>query len=183
VQANRCRDIIRGLLDFSRQKKPDKTLCNVNTLLQGCISLVEKQALFHNIKVVLKLEEDPPMVILDPSQVERVFLNLIINAAEAMDGNGTLTMTTKHNRKKKTIEIIVQDTGHGISKENISKVFDPFFTTKETGHGVGLGLAITYGIVKEHNGTITVKSELEKGTIFTMSFPLTSTALGMPDGN
>lgn len=183
VQANRCRDIIRGLLDFSRQKKPDKTLCNVNTLLQGCISLVEKQAIFHNIKVVLKLEENLPMVILDPSQIERVFLNLIINAAEAMDGNGTLSLTTKHNRKKKNVEIKVQDTGHGISKENISKVFDPFFTTKETGHGVGLGLAISYGIVKEHNGTITVDSELEKGTTFTMNFPLKSTSLGLPDGN
>ena len=182
VQANRCRDIIRGLLDFSRQKKPDKMLCDVNALLQGCISLVEKQALFHNIKVVLKLEENPPMVVLDPSQVERVFLNLIINAAEAMDGVGTLTLTTKHNRKKKTIEIKVQDTGHGISKENIGKVFDPFFTTKETGHGVGLGLAITYGIVKEHNGTITVESELEKGTTFLVSFPLNISALGMTDG-
>ena len=182
VQANRCRDIIRGLLDFSRQKKPDKTLCNINGLLQGCISLVEKQALFHNIKVVLNLEENPPMVVLDPSQVERVFLNLIINAAEAMDGVGTLTLTTKHNRKKKTIEIKVQDTGHGISKENMNKVFDPFFTTKETGHGVGLGLAITYGIVKEHNGTITVESELEKGTTFIMTFPL-STTLGIADGN
>jgi len=182
VQANRCRDIIRGLLDFSRQKKPDKTLCDVNALLQGCISLVEKQALFHNIKVVQKFEENPPMVILDPSQVERVFLNLIINAAEAMDGNGTLTLTTKHNRKKKTIEIKVQDTGHGISKENISKVFDPFFTTKETGHGVGLGLAISYGIVKEHNGTITVESELENGTTFLVSFPLKISTLGMTDG-
>ena len=95
VQANRCRDIIRGLLDFSRQKKPDKTLCNVNTLLRGCISLVEKQAIFHNIKVIMNLEENLPMVVLDPSQVERVFLNLIINAAEAMDGNGTLTLTTR----------------------------------------------------------------------------------------
>lgn len=183
VQANRCRDIIRGLLDFSRQKKPDKMLCDVNALLQGCISLVEKQALFHNIKVVLKLEENPPLVILDPSQVERVFLNLIINAAEAMDGVGTLTLTTRHNRKKKTVEIKVQDTGHGISKENIGKVFDPFFTTKETGHGVGLGLAISYGIVKEHNGTIIVESELEKGTTFIVSFPLKISTLGMKDGN
>jgi two-component system NtrC family sensor kinase len=133
--------------------------------------------------VILNLEDNPPMVILDPSQVERVFLNLIINAAEAMDGNGTLTLTTKHNRKKKTMEIQVQDTGHGISAENMSKVFDPFFTTKETGHGVGLGLAITYGIVKEHNGNITVESELEKGTTFTVSFPLTSPTQSMTDGN
>jgi two-component system NtrC family sensor kinase len=183
VQANRCRDIIRGLLDFSRQKKPDKMLCNVNTLLQGCISLVEKQAIFHNIKVFLNLEENLPLVILDPSQVERVFLNLIINAAEAMDGNGSLTLTTKHLRKVKAIEIKVQDTGHGITKENISKVFDPFFTTKETGHGVGLGLAISYGIVKEHNGDLFVESELEKGTTFTVRFSLKNIASGMTDGN
>jgi len=178
VQANRCRDIIRGLLDFSRQKKPDKMLCNVNTLLQGCVSLVENQAAFQNIKMVLHLEENPPMVVLDPSQVERVFLNLIINAADAMDGNGTLTLTTKHNRENKTIEIKVQDTGHGISNESMEKIFDPFFTTKETGHGVGLGLAISYGIVKEHNGTISVESELGKGAAFTVSFPLVATLPG-----
>jgi two-component system NtrC family sensor kinase len=123
------------------------------------------------------------MVILDPSQVERVFLNLILNAADAMDGNGTLTLTTKHLRKKKAIEIKVQDSGHGISKENMSKIFDPFFTTKETGHGVGLGLAISYGIVKEHNGSISVESELEKGTTFTVSFPLKSAEHGLTDGN
>jgi two-component system NtrC family sensor kinase len=183
VQANRCRDIIRGLLDFSRHKNPDKTLCNVNGLLQACVSLVEKQASFQNIRVRWDLEENPPMVILDPSQVERVFLNLILNAADAMDGNGTLTLTTKHLRKKKAIEIKVQDSGHGISKENMSKIFDPFFTTKETGHGVGLGLAISYGIVKEHNGSISVESELEKGTTFTVSFPLKSAEHGLTDGN
>jgi len=118
------------------------------------------------------------MVVLDPSQVERVFLNLIINAADAMDGNGTLTLTTKLNRENKTIEIIVQDSGHGISNENLEKIFDPFFTTKETGHGVGLGLAISYGIVKEHNGTISVESELGKGAAFTVSFPLVASLPG-----
>jgi two-component system NtrC family sensor kinase len=183
IQANRCRDIIRGLLDFSRHKNPDKTLCNVNSLLKGCISLVEKQANFLNIKVIMNFEDNLPLVILDPSQVERVFLNLIINAAEAMDGNGTLTLTTSYNQEIKAIEIKVQDTGHGITKENISKVFDPFFTTKETGHGVGLGLAISYGIVKEHNGDLTVESELEKGTTFTLNFPVKNPASGMTDGN
>lgn len=182
VQANRCRDIIRGLLDFSRQKKPDKTPCNINALLQGCVSLVEKQALFQNIKIVWNLDDNLPRVILDPSQVERVFLNLIINAAEAMDGNGKLTLTTRHNRKKRIVEIKVQDTGHGITEENISKIFDPFFTTKETGHGVGLGLAISYGIVKEHKGNLYVESELEKGTTFIVSFPLTLSSTGTANG-
>jgi len=179
---NRCRDINRGLLDFSRQKKPDKMLCSVNTLLQGCISLVEKQALFHNIKVTTDLDNDLPMVILDPSQVERVFLNLIIDAADAMDGNGDLHLSTKHNKEKKCVEIRVQDTGHGISKANMEKIFDPFFTTKETGHGVGLGLAITYGIVKEHKGNIFVESEAGKGTTFTISFPLSKVKSGTVNG-
>jgi two-component system NtrC family sensor kinase len=182
VQANRCRDIIRGLLDFSRQKKPDKTLCNVNTLLQGCISLVEKQALFHNISVHTDFQEDLPMVVLDPSQVERVFLNLVINAAEAMDRNGKLYLATRHNRKKKCVEIKVEDTGHGISTENMKKIFDPFFTTKETGHGVGLGLAISYGIVREHGGSLSVASELERGTTFTVSLPLATREDGKEDG-
>lgn len=178
VQANRCRDIIRGLLDFSRQKKPDKTLCDINALLKGCVSLVDKQVLFQNIEIVWKLEEDLPRVVLDPSQVERVFLNLIINAAEAMDGTGTLTLATKHFRRKKIVEIRVHDTGHGITEENINKIFDPFFTTKETGHGVGLGLAISYGIVKEHKGNLYVESELEKGSTFIVSFPLKTSDIG-----
>lgn len=182
VQANRCRDIIRGLLDFSRHKNPDKTLCNVNTLLKGCISLVEKQAPFHNIQLVTDLESNLPSVVLDPSQIERVFLNLIINAADAMDGNGRLIITTRHNRNKESIEIRVQDTGHGISAENMPKIFDPFFTTKETGHGVGLGLAISYGIVQEHGGSITVESELEKGATFTVSLPLQKSKVDATDG-
>ncbi len=183
VQANRCRDIIRGLLDFSRHKTPDKTLCSVNNLLRGCISLVEKQAAFHNIEVTMDLDDQLPMVILDPSQIERVFLNLIINAADAMNGIGELTLSTKLNRKKACIEISVQDTGHGISEENMEKIFDPFFTTKETGHGVGLGLAISYGIIKDHNGNISVESEEGKGTTFTVSFPLTTVENGTEHGN
>jgi two-component system, NtrC family, sensor kinase len=183
VQANRCRDIIRGLLDFSRQKKPDKMMCSANTLLQGCISLVEKQAAFHNIEVSMNLDNELPLVILDPSQVERVFLNLIINAADAMNGTGQLTLSTKYNRTKECVEINVQDTGHGITEENMEKIFDPFFTTKETGHGVGLGLAISYGIVKEHGGNISVESEVGKGTTFTVSFPLAKANIGTSDGN
>jgi two-component system, NtrC family, sensor kinase len=182
IQANRCRDIIRGLLDFSRHKNPDKILCNVNTLLKGCISLVEKQAPFHNIRLVTDFESDLPSVVLDPSQIERVFLNLIINAADAMDGNGRLTISTCLDQKKDVVEIHVQDTGHGISAENMPKIFDPFFTTKETGHGVGLGLAISYGIVQEHGGSITVESELNKGTTFTVNLPLPKSKVDETDG-
>ena len=178
VQANRCRDIIRGLLDFSRQKNPDKTMCSVNNLLQGCISLVENQAIFHNIEIVMDLDNSLPMVVVDPSQVERVFLNLIINAAEAMEGTGKLTIRTTMGYASKCVEIDVIDTGPGILPQHLEKIFDPFFTTKETGHGVGLGLAISYGIVKEHNGRLTVESNPGKGTTFTVCLPLENEKVG-----
>ena len=172
IQADRCRDIIRGLLDFSRQKKPVKTLTNINELLRRCVSLVENQAQFHNIAVVQNLDETLPMIVVDPSQIERVFLNLIINAAEAMNSGGTLILTTSFGINVKNIEIEMKDSGHGISEENMEKIFNPFFTTKDVGHGVGLGLAISYGIVKEHNGEITVESEIGKGAKFIVSLPI-----------
>ena len=172
VQADRCKEIIRGLLDFSRQRQPNKTLCDTNAILQNCISLVENQALFHNITVKKDFSTDLPMAVLDPSQMERVFINLIINAAEAMDGNGCLTMATRLNQSSQSIEIDFIDSGHGIEEENITKIFDPFFTTKEVGHGTGLGLAISFGIVKKHQGNITVRSVLGKGSTFRVHLPI-----------
>jgi len=173
VQADRCKEIIRGLLDFSRQRQPNKTLCDINSILQNCISLVENQALFHNITVNKVLAADLPLAVLDPSQMERVFINLIINAAEAMDGNGYLTMKSRLNQATQSIEIDFIDSGHGIDEENLNKIFDPFFTTKEVGHGTGLGLAISFGIVKKHQGNITVKSVLSKGSTFRVHLPVT----------
>ena len=173
AQANRSRDIIRGLLDFSRQRKPDKTLCDVNVVLKECVSLLEKQALFHNIQINMKLDEIVPSTIIDPSQIERVFINMIVNAADAMEGNGKLDLSTRYNPSDHFIEVEFKDTGHGIAKENMERIFDPFFTTKDTGHGVGLGLAISFGIIKEHNGTISVESEVGKGTTFLVRLPVT----------
>jgi two-component system NtrC family sensor kinase len=172
TQANRCRDIIRGLLDFSRQRKPDKTLCDLNDVLNGCVSLLEKQALFHNIQLTCNMQPDLPKAVIDPSQIERVFMNIIINAAEAMDGFGRLTLATRYDEEKRFIEIEFVDTGPGIAKENLDRIFDPFFTTKDTGHGVGLGLAISFGIVKEHKGTIAVESEVGRGTTFIVRLPV-----------
>ncbi|MBT3190594.1 MAG: HAMP domain-containing protein [Anaerolineae bacterium] len=172
VQANRCRDIIRGLLDFSRQRKPDKALNNINMIFGDCISLVEHQALFHNIKIFKKFQESLPLAVFDASQVERVFINLIINAAEAMEGNGKLSLETRLDAKKEFVECIISDTGTGISEENLKKIFDPFFTTKDVGHGTGLGLAISYGVIKNHKGNISVESESGKGTTFIVRLPL-----------
>jgi two-component system NtrC family sensor kinase len=182
VQANRSRDIIRGLLDFSRQRKPDKTLCNINNLLIESLSFFENQALFHNIEVKTNLVCDLPSIVIDPSQVQRVFINMIANAAEAMNGNGKLFVSTNCDRERGCIETVFTDTGSGISEENLEKIFDPFFTTKETGHGVGLGLAISYGIIKEHGGSISVESEAGKGTTFIIRLPVTSLEAGTIHG-
>ena len=181
AQANRSRDIIRGLLDFSRQRKPDKTLCDVNVVLKECISLLEKQALFHNIQITMTLDENLPSTIIDPSQIERVFINMIVNAADAMEGNAKLDLTTRFDPEDHFIEVEFKDTGHGIAKENMERIFDPFFTTKDTGRGVGLGLAISFGIIKEHNGTISVESEVGKGTTFVVRLPVTKDEEGVKD--
>jgi len=173
TQANRCRDIVRGLLDFSRQRKPNKTLYDVNKVLRECVSLLENQALFHNIQIKDDLDPKLPMTVIDPSQIERVFMNIIINAAEAMDGKGKLDLTTKFDPVERLIEATFSDTGPGITKGNLEKIFSPFFTTKDAGHGVGLGLAISYGIVSEHKGTILVESEIGKGTTFIVRIPVT----------
>jgi two-component system NtrC family sensor kinase len=172
TQANRCRKIVRGLLDFSRQSKPDARPCNVNTVLQECVSLVASQALFHNIEIVRRLGENLPLVPMDPSQMQQVFMNMIINAAEAMTADGRLTLTTREDASGGFLEVEFADTGGGIREADLEKIFDPFFTTKEERRGTGLGLAISYGIVKEHRGTIAVESTVGKGTTFVVRLPL-----------
>ena len=171
-QANRCRDIIRGMLDFSRQRKPDKALNNINTVLGGCLSLLEHQALFHNIQIRKNFQADLPLAIIDASQIERVFINLIMNAAEAMEGSGELSLETSFDKEQENIKIKIADTGPGIEAENLKKIFDPFFTTKEIGQGTGLGLAISYGIVQGHKGKLTVTSKVGEGSTFLVSLPL-----------
>jgi two-component system NtrC family sensor kinase len=171
VQANRCTEIIRGLLDFARQRKPLKQPCDVNGVLQECLALIGDQALLQNIQMQRNLQASLPLVIVDPSQIQQVFMNMLINAAEAMDGRGQLTLTTRVDPAGGFVEVAFADTGRGISEENIERIFDPFFTTKDVGHGTGLGLAISYGIIREHKGTITVDSEVGHGTCFTVRLP------------
>jgi two-component system NtrC family sensor kinase len=174
TQANRCKDIIRALLDFSRQRQPDMTVCDVNSILEGSVSLVEDQALFHNIKIIKEWDPNLPTAVIDPSQIERVFMNIIINAAEAMEGSGTLTLESRFDPIEQDLVIDITDTGPGIAEENLERVFDPFFTTKDIGHGTGLGLAISYGIVTKHNGSISLLSEEGKGTTFSIHLPVSA---------
>jgi two-component system, NtrC family, sensor kinase len=170
-QTERCRDIVKGLLEFSRQSKGDSEPVNLNDVLQNTLSLIGKQAQFFNIKLVCELEPELPPVVADRSQFQQVFINILMNAVQAVQEHGTITVRTRHNRPENSVEIAISDTGTGIPPEQIDRIFDPFFTTKESGHGTGLGLSIAYGIVTTHGGKISVESDVGKGSTFTIRVP------------
>ncbi len=172
AQATRCREIVKGLLDFARQSEPEMSVVNINVILDQALALVEKQALFHNIRVVKELCRDSVQAMADSSQIQQVFVNIIINAAEAIEGAGELSLRTRRSEDGNYVSVVFADTGSGIPEKNIDKLFDPFFTTKEVGHGTGLGLAISYGIIERHKGTIEVRSKPGMGTTFTVHLPL-----------
>ena len=169
-QATRCKEIVKGLLDFSRQTEPEMNQKDINKIVNDVLSLVERQVMFQNIKVTKKLSKSLPMVMLDEAQIQQVFMNIVLNAVEAIEGQGELIIETTSNGE--FIETKFIDTGCGISEQNIEKLFEPFFSYKKKGHGIGLGLAISYGIIKKHNGEIIVKSEVGKGSSFTIRLPL-----------
>jgi len=170
-QTERCRDIVKGLLEFSRQSKGNAEPVDLNKVLQDTLLLIGKQAFFFNIEVVCRLEAELPPVVADPSQFQQVFINVLMNAVQAMDERGTITIETRHNSADNSVEVAISDTGRGIPAEYINRIFDPFFTTKAGGHGTGLGLSIAYGIVTTQGGSISVQSEAGKGSTFTIRIP------------
>jgi len=170
-QTTRCRNIVRGLLDFARQRKPDKKEWDIHTLIDRTLTLIENQARFQNIRIVKEFKTNIPMLFVDGDQIQQVFMNIIINGADAMTGDGG-TLTIKTNMNDGMAEVSFTDSGGGIAKEHLSKLFDPFFTTKETGKGTGLGLAISYGIIQSHGGDIEVESQLGKGSTFRIKLPI-----------
>jgi PAS domain S-box-containing protein len=166
----RCRKIITSLLDFARQTKPTKKLCNINDVAGESLVLTRKQAAFNDVTVVQNLSEDIPLMKVDKDQLQQVFINLILNAMQATDSGGKISVSTTYIPTDGVVETIISDTGKGISTENIDKIFDPFFTTRES--GTGLGLAITHGIVEKHGGSIDVQSNPGSGTTFKIKLPV-----------
>ena len=182
-EAGRCKEIVKSLLEFARQTEPKMEPTDVNRAISDGLFFLVNQALFHNIDIVKKLDSFLPFVQGNAGQLKQVFMNIIVNAAEAMHGNGTLTITTFRPPDGKTVFVEFADTGEGIPAENLTRIFDPFFTTKEVGKGTGLGLATSYGIVEDHGGKISVKSQVGEGTTFTIELPVhqgTQTILESP---
>ena len=166
--------IVSDLLAFSRRSKPQRSPSDLNRLVRTTVGLIGHKLKLIGADPVLDLEPDLPMVECDGSQIQQVILNLVLNAAEAMQARqgGRLTVTTRLNEARDAVEMSIEDTGEGIAPENLAKIFDPFFTTKPEGKGVGLGLAVLYGIVKAHEGEVEVSSRRDAGTTFTVTLPL-----------
>jgi len=168
--------IVSDLLAFSRGSKPRRAAADLNKLVRTTLNLTGHKLKLVNAETVLQLQDDLPPVECDASQIQQVILNLVMNGAQAMQScdGGKLTIRTRLLPDGENVELCVQDTGEGIAPENLPKIFDPFFTTKAEGKGVGLGLAVLYGIVKAHDGEVEVKSKRSEGTTFIISLPLKS---------
>jgi two-component system NtrC family sensor kinase len=180
--ANQCRNIVKSLLAYSRQTSANKETIDFNDLVEQSLGLIRDQRLFINIEVVKKLSDEKMLIKVDRSQFNQVIINLVINAIDAMERKGTLTLRTYCDKGKKRgvgkpgaagfAYLEVSDTGCGISEENLPRIFDPFFTTKDPGKGTGLGLSTVYGIVQENGGNIWVKETSQAGTTFTLELRL-----------
>ena len=173
-ETSRVGHIVSDLLSFSRRGKPQRSPADLNRLVKTTVSLVDHKLKLANITLDLKLADNLPGVHCDGGQIQQVVLNLVLNAAESMQsrGSGVVTVVTAPGDDGQSVKLSVRDTGEGIPTEILPRIFDPFFTTKSDGKGVGLGLAVSYGIVHAHNGEIEAKSVVGKGTIFTVSLPL-----------
>lgn len=169
--AERCKEIVKNLLAYSRQTRPSKDIFYLNTLISESLRLIRDQKLFMNVKIIKDLDEQQILINADKNQLCQVIINLVINAIDAMDGRGTLTLKTYRNLEVGKAYVEVSDTGTGIPEENLTKVFDPFFTTKEVGKGTGLGLSMAYGILEENHGKITIEKSDETGTVILLELP------------
>lgn len=179
--AHRAASIVQRLLDFARQRPPERKAVQLNELTTATLDLIGYSLETRNIEIVTDLQPDLPLVMADPQQVQQVLINLVTNAQQAMlthNESGRVRISTRHTAvdeaEKDAIEITISDNGPGIPPQLQSRIFDPFFTTKDVGEGTGLGLAVCHGIITEHGGTITLRSAVNQGTIFIVRLPIGS---------
>jgi len=176
-----CTSVVRALLNFARASEPKKTRCDIRSCLNDVLAVLEPQMRKEAVTVHVDTGPDLPHIVLDEPQMKQVFMNLIINAIQAMPDGGTIEVRALTDDARKQIIVEVSDTGAGIAEKHLNRIFDPFFTTKTAGKGTGLGLAVSYGIVEQHGGEITVLSALGKGTMFTVALPLEESGQGGDD--
>ena len=181
-ETKRSAAIIRRLLDFAREKAPEKKFADLNRLIEDTVRIVEKPAHLRDIRIELDLERNLPPVWVDANMIEQVIMNMLVNAQQAIEEEGSITVRTRRSVQPKSpepgakpvsmVEITISDTGCGIPESDLKRIFDPFFSSKEVGKGTGLGLSVSHGIVQAHGGLIEVESSIGKGSTFRVYLPL-----------
>ena len=171
TQSERACDIVKNLLDFSRTERPDRSSLEAREIVRSTVALVKNQILLAGIILDTEIPEGLPPVYGSLRSLQQVFMNLLLNAIQAMPNGGTITISVAPEPPD-LVRFDIRDTGMGMKPEAIEHIFEPFFTTKSVGHGTGLGLAVVYSIVKRHGGQIAVKSEIGSGTVFTVLLPI-----------
>jgi two-component system, NtrC family, sensor kinase len=177
-ETSRVGRIVSDLLAFSRRSRPQRAPADLNAVVRMTLSLASHKMKLNGVEVDVDLQEDLPAVSCDTSQMQQVTLNLLLNAAESTLSKGGGRVAVRTRASGDAVLLAVEDNGEGIPQENLSKIFDPFFTTKAEGKGVGLGLAVLYGIVQAHGGDVEVTSQPGQGTTFTVSLPLAQPETG-----
>ncbi|MCK5783005.1 MAG: GAF domain-containing protein [Desulfobacterales bacterium] len=180
TETQRCKVIIQGLLEFSRDNEPQKVPANVNDILDKALSILNNEFFIHHIRIDEDLENNLPLILLDADQIEQVLINILLNAAHAIEKDGIISIKTCMDAEQAKLSIEITDNGRGITEKEMSKIFDPFFSTKPS--GTGLGLAVSYGIIRNHEGDIRVESRAGKGSCFTIDLPILPEASGKAEG-
>jgi len=170
--SERAKETVKELLEFARQTNHEMKPQDINEIISRTIFLLENQSIFHNITIEKNLADNLPWIRGDAQQLNHVFMNIILNAADALEGTGVLSLTSWFSAEKNTICIEVTDTGPGIADDVMPHIFEPFYTTKEQGKGTGLGLSMVYGILESHGGSIWAESEVGSGTKFHIELPV-----------
>ena len=177
-ETQRCAEIVKRLLEFSRTSIPDKQPRSITEIMCNTLALFEHQASLNEIEIVRDYQPDLPEIPVDPTQIEQVFINMLVNASQAMPDGGTLSIAIGYDRNQECIRTSITDTGYGIAEQDLPKIFDPFFTTKGVNEegigGTGLGLSVSYGIIQNHGGRINVRSMAGEGTTFTIDLPVST---------
>jgi two-component system NtrC family sensor kinase len=187
-ETKRCAAIIKRLLDFAREKQPEKKFIDLNHVIEDTVRIVEQPAHLRDIKITVDLDRTLPPIWIDADQIKQVIMNMLVNAQHAVEEKGIITVCTCRSLDPRAptqaadpmpmVKISIIDTGCGIPEENLRRIFDPFFTSKEVGKGTGLGLSVSHGIVEAHGGLIEVDSKVGEGSTFSVYLPLTSPSAG-----
>ena len=169
-ETQRCKTIIQGLLEFARDREPQKVPADINAIMETALGILDNEFRLRHVDLELQLAENMVKTLLDENQIEQVFINLLLNAIHAVSENGRVSIQTAVDSANNKVQVEITDNGCGIAADDIKKIFEPFYSTKTK--GTGLGLAVSYGIVKNHQGDIRVYSVLRQGTRFTLDFPI-----------